>query len=159
MNSNTYCSLWHALKRNKHRSKGFRESEPHNLLAGLHWFSCTALSDETKYTTRGKSTFCLTFEIIIFLMFPISRIYSERPQSQQLRAGISPTDFSLQSYQHSRKMPAIPSLEAEGILVPHNILAHHTFPHTNLFYNGETRSSFHFKMWQSEEQSNSFQQT
>lgn len=53
MNSNMYCSLQHSPEGNKHRSKSFRESEPHNLLAGLNWFSCTTLSNEIANTPPG----------------------------------------------------------------------------------------------------------
>lgn len=53
MNSTTYCSHQDTPKGAQHGSKGFRESKPHNLLAGLDWFSCTSLSDETARTPQG----------------------------------------------------------------------------------------------------------
>lgn len=90
-------------------------------------------------------------------MFPISRRCSECPQSQLHRAGISPCTSPCKPTSTAGKCQQPPLCRQRTYWCHKTLWLITLFSHTNLFYNYETRSSFHFKMWHSEEQSNSFQ--
>lgn len=160
MSSNTYCSLQRAPERAKHRSKGFRESEPHNLLAGLDWFSCTTLLDETANTPQGikepsasplrtSSSRCFLFHTCV--QSALSHSCTEQ--------AFLPWTYPCNSTSTAGKCQQTPPWRQRAYCC-HKTLCLITLFHTPIFfYNEETRSSFHFKVWQSEEQSKSFQQT
>lgn len=104
MNSNTYCTSQHAPEGAKHRSKGFRQSEPHNLLTDLDVFLSPPCKLKLQIYHRGKKVpFASPLRTLSSRCFLFHASVQSVPQSQLHRAGISQ-----QSYQHSRKTPAPP---------------------------------------------------